>query len=85
VLYRIQLKPAARRDLVGLPRDALKRIDEKIRSLAGTPRPFGVEKLSGEHSIFRVRVGEYRILYSVDDRDCTVLVTRIRHRREVYR
>ena len=83
--YRIYLKPAARRDLHALPRETLKRVDAKILSLADQPRPMGAEKLAGENSALRVRVGDYRILYIVDDARAEILVTRIRHRREVYR
>lgn len=83
--YRIELTPAAQRDLRSLDRPLLRRIDAKIRALAEDPRPLGVEKLTGEGNIYRVRVGDYRILYQIDDAVVIVLVVRVRHRRDVYR
>ena len=83
--YIIELRPAARRDLNDLPRDILPRISRKIDSLAGNPRPPGVEKLSGSEDSYRVRVGDYRILYEIRDKALLVVVVRIRHRREAYR
>jgi len=85
VSYIIELRPAARRDLNDLPRDILPRISRKIDSLAGNPRPPGVEKLSGSEDSYRVRVGDYRILYEIRDKALLVVVVRIRHRREAYR
>lgn len=83
--YRVELTPAAERYLRGLDRPVLRRIDAKIRALAEDPRPNGVEKLTGDDGIFRVRVGDYRILYTIEDAELVILVVRIRHRREVYR
>jgi mRNA interferase RelE/StbE len=85
VAYRVELTPAAQRDLRSLDRPVLRRIDAKIRSLAEEPRPHGVEKLAGDSEVYRVRVGDYRILYQIDDAVLVVLVVRVRHRREVYR
>ncbi len=83
--YRVELTPAAQRDLRSLDRPVLRRIDARIRSLAEEPRPHGVEKLAGDSEVYRVRVGDYRILYQIDDAVLVVLVVRVRHRREVYR
>jgi mRNA interferase RelE/StbE len=85
VAYRVELTPAAQRDLRSLDRPVLRRIDARIRSLAEEPRPHGVEKLAGDSEVYRVRVGDYRILYQIDDAVLVVLVVRVRHRREVYR
>jgi mRNA interferase RelE/StbE len=82
---RVELTPAAQRDLRSLDRPVLRRIDARIRSLAEEPRPPGAEKLAGESEVYRVRVGDYRILYQIHDAVLTVLVVRVRHRREVYR
>lgn len=82
--YAIDLTPAASRDLKAIrDRDLLERIDKKILSLSNNPRQHGSENLEGD--TYRVRVGKYRIIYEVDDDSHSVSVTRVRHRREVYR
>ena len=83
--YRIELTPAARRDLKSLAKDVLKRVDAKILSLARNPRPHGVKMLHGQAGFLRVRVGDHRIVYCVEDDRLLVLIVRIGHRREVYR
>jgi mRNA interferase RelE/StbE len=83
--YKIVVTPAAGRDLGSLPRSVLKRIDAKILSLGRDPRPAGVKKLAGHEGFLRVRVGDYRIIYQVEDDRLVVLVVRVGHRREVYR
>jgi mRNA interferase RelE/StbE len=60
------------------------RLRAAIDALAVEPRPRGAEKLAGRDD-YRIRVGDYRVVYAVDDRDRLVLVARIAHRREVYR
>jgi len=62
----------------------LRRVTERIRGLAQNPRPSGSEKLSGQDR-YRIRQGDYRIVYAVDDETRTVEVVKIGHRREVYR
>lgn len=83
--YRIEFKPSAGREFSGLPKKIQKRIAVKINSLADTPRPRGGEKLEGSEHRYRVRVGDYRIIYEVRDEVLLILVVRIGHRREVYR
>ena len=83
--YRIEVTNAARRAMAKLPADVLKRIDAKILSLADNPRPQGVEKLTSTEKIYRVRVGDYRIVYYIDDGVLVVTVVKVAHRREVYR
>lgn len=83
-VYRVELTRSAERDLRRLPRHVLKRIDRKILGLADDPWPGGVKKLQGSESTYRIRVGDYRILYEVEDEAILVLVVRVRHRREVY-
>jgi mRNA interferase RelE/StbE len=83
--HSIELRPAAQRDLKALPRDVLPRIIKKIDSLSENPRPTGVEKLSGSENSYRVRVGDYRILYGIHDRVLLVLIVKVKHRRESYR
>jgi mRNA interferase RelE/StbE len=85
VAYRLQDTAAARRDLQALPREILRRIEARIQALAEHPRPRGVERVRGTPGGLRVRVGDYRILYTVDDAQQVVTIGRVRHRRDVYR
>lgn len=68
-----------------LPRDMLVRIDRAVLALADNPRPPGAKMLRGSTDLYRIRVGDHRIIYSVEDRIVTVCVVRVRHRREAYR
>ncbi|MBU4270514.1 MAG: type II toxin-antitoxin system RelE/ParE family toxin [Planctomycetes bacterium] len=83
--YEIVLTAAARRNLKSLPRTILKRVDAKLLGLGLNPRPPDAKKLRDRDGLMRVRVGDYRILYRVEDERLVVLVVRIGHRREVYR
>lgn len=83
--YRIQILPRAERALTALPADVQQRIDARIQSLAASPRPPGVEKLAGAEGLYRVRVGDHRVVYTIRDDVLLVLVVRIGHRGEVYR
>jgi mRNA interferase RelE/StbE len=82
--YRLQIKPSAVKELEALPAKERRRIVAKIRRLATDPRPPGSEKISG-HELYRVRQGNYRILYSVEDAAFCLVVVKIGHRRDVYR
>jgi mRNA interferase RelE/StbE len=82
--YKLQIKPSAVKELEALPPKERQRIVTKIRKLATDPRPSGSEKLSG-HQLYRVRQGNFRILYSVDDAAFCLIVVKIGHRRDVYR
>ena len=83
--YRIELRPAAMRELAKLEMSARRRIAATLRSLEKTPRPPGVEKLQGHDQRYRVRCGDYRIIYQIEDKLLIILVLRIAHRRQVYR
>ena len=83
--YRIELRPAAFRDLSKLDTPWRQKIAQKVDGLAANPRPSGVEKLKGQDNRYRLRLGDYRIIYEVRDQVLLVLVIRIGHRREVYR
>jgi mRNA interferase RelE/StbE len=85
VAHRLLIRPAAERDLRALTPTILERVDARIRSFADNPRPRGVERLRGPQGGLRLRVGDYRILYDVDDTQQVVMIGRVRHRREVYR
>lgn len=85
VAYAVEVTSAAARQIVKLPQSERPKIWQKINALADNPRPPGVEKLSGAKDAYRIRVGNYRIVYTVDDSVTVVTVTRVAHRREVYR
>jgi mRNA interferase RelE/StbE len=83
-VYSIFFKDSVRKDLDSIARNNLQRIIERIGNLAEDPRPVGCEKLSGQEK-YRVRQGNYRIIYSIQDTELTVWVVKVGHRREVYR
>ena len=82
--YRLLIKPSAAKELERTPLDIRRRIVIRMEKLSGDPRPSGSQKL-GARDIYRVRQGDYRILYEVNDRTRTVTVFKIGHRSEVYR
>jgi len=82
--YRLLIKPSAVRELETLPARDRRRMVAKIEGLARNPRPPGSEKLSGEEK-YRLRQGDFRVLYSIEDASVTLTVVKIGHRREVYR
>jgi mRNA interferase RelE/StbE len=84
--YRILLKASAAKEIekVGTKSDR-RRIIEKIGDLAGDPRPKGSEKLAGYVDRYRVRQGDYRIVYLIDDKELEVTVYKVGHREDVYR
>ncbi len=83
--YSILVRPAAARDLKVLSPEIRKRIDKVIDRLSNDPRPSGSRKLVGFEDEWRVRVGDYRVLYLIRDSDRQVVIARIAHRREAYR
>jgi mRNA interferase RelE/StbE len=85
VRYRVELVPSAARAFRKLDHRTQLRVERKIESLADDPRPSGVKLLSLKERIYRVRAGDFRILYQVNDRVLTILVIAIGHRREVNR
>lgn len=82
--YQIHLRPRARKEFLGLPPDIARKLHEAIQSLQMDPRPRQSSKLSGGQG-YRLRVGNYRVLYDIDDPLKVVTVYRIKHRREAYR
>ena len=84
--YRVLIQPSAGRELeaVGQKKDR-ERIVARIRSLGSEPRPHGGEKLSNKFGLYRVRVGSYRVVYTIDDSATEVHVVKVGHRRDVYR
>jgi mRNA interferase RelE/StbE len=84
-MYRVFVERSAEKDLRRLPLDVRFRVADALRSLANDPRPVGSRKLPGMKRDWRIRVGDYRIIYEIADAVKVVRVYRVRHRREVYR
>ena len=84
-VYKITFARSARKELEALPTNMAGRILEKIESLAEYARPAGCRKLSGVMGLWRLRVGQYRIIYKIDDDNRTIDVVIIRHSGDVYR
>lgn len=83
--YSILLAPPAERQLKSLTDSVQKRIVKRLKSLRENPRPQGVKKLVGEEHLYRIREGDYRIIYTIQDKELIVLVVKIGDRKEVYR
>ncbi len=83
--YSVRIKKSAAKELEAVPRKDRERIIGRIRALGENPRPAGAEKLAGATDKFRLRQGDYRILYTVEDESLTVDVVKIGHRKDVYR
>ena len=83
--YTVEFSPAAEREYGKLARGIQLRLRPRIDALADAPRPAGAKKLKGAGELWRIRVGDYRIVYEVRDRTLLVLVVRVAHRRQVYR
>jgi mRNA interferase RelE/StbE len=83
--YRVEVKESAIKELARLQSDIGKRILHSIEMLASNPRPIQSRKLSASISSHRLRVGDYRVLYQVDDSEKLISVYKVGHRREIYR
>ena len=82
--YRVILPKSVQKELDRLPDDAVRRILARLAELEANPRPTDVKKLKGRKA-WRIRVGDYRVIYEIHDRQLQILVITIGHRREVYR
>ena len=83
--YSISLKPSVEKDMQGLSSGMISRVMQRVESLASNPFPPGVIKLATTERLYRVRVGNYRVVYEVNAATTHIIVHYIRHRREVYR
>ena len=83
--YSLTIARSARKEIEKLPTREVNRIFTKIEDLAKLPRPEGCRKLVGETDLWRIRVGEYRVIYSIDDQQRIVDIIAVRHRRDAYR
>jgi mRNA interferase RelE/StbE len=82
--YRLEVKRSAAKEIADLPKAECQRVVAKIQLLARAPRPQGCEKLSGAEK-YRIRQGNYRILYEIDDSTKSVTIVKVGNRKEIYR
>lgn len=85
MIYQIEYAPKAGRDFKKLDKTVQRQLMPKIEALAKNPRPHGVEKLEGEDNLYRIRSGDYRVVYQIQDKALIILLVKIGHRREIYR
>ncbi len=83
--YAVIWQPQASKQAESLDYTIARRIHQAVGKLASAPRPSGCTKLAGAADLWRIRVGQYRVVYAIRDRELVVLVVRVGHRREVYR
>jgi mRNA interferase RelE/StbE len=83
--HRIIISKSVQKQIDALPNEMSDRVAEKLQQLAEEPRPFGVVKQKGSNDEYRIRVGDYRIRYEIDDKDKSIRLLQCKHRREVYR
>ena len=84
-MYEVLLERRAERDLKRLEAKEFHRITREIKALAENPRPPGCRKIAGSERDWRIRIGDYRVIYELDEEAKVVRVMRVRHRREAYR
>jgi mRNA interferase RelE/StbE len=82
--YAITFARSARKELEELDTTVVSRIFQKIEALAREPRPAGCRKLKGSRDLWRIRIGDYRVLYAVNDNECLVDMIAVRHRSKAY-
>lgn len=82
--YSIEFKQSAKKELAQLPRPIAEKVAERIKALADNPRPDGCKKLSGSTYSYRIRINEYRVVYSIIDQCLVIQVIKIGHRKDVY-
>jgi mRNA interferase RelE/StbE len=85
VSYRVIVKPSAERAVERLPLAVATRVVAALTALAEDPRPHGCTKMQGAPNLWRIRTGDYRIVYEIDDRAIVIVVLRVAHRKDVYR
>lgn len=83
--FRVEWKKSTKKDLRKLPPSVVDRVVEAVTGLAENPFPHGVEKLTGSEHAYRIRLGDYRIVYEVVTESALVEIQRVRHRKDVYR
>jgi mRNA interferase RelE/StbE len=83
--YMVEVTSRARKNLREVPAGIQRKLIRRMEGLAENPRPAGAKKLQGLEDTYRIRVGDYRVVYEIKDDELVVLVIRVRHRRDVYR
>jgi mRNA interferase RelE/StbE len=83
--HKVVFATSAAKEFRALPIQLKQQVGAAVDGLASNPRPAGVRKLEGGTDLYRVRVGQYRVVYEIDDEALIVRITRVRHRRDVYR
>jgi len=83
--YEIIIRPTAEKSLDKIPRPVRRRIADELEELRSNPHPAGVIKLAGYENLWRIRVGDYRVVYEIHDDQLVILVLRVAHRKDVYR
>jgi mRNA interferase RelE/StbE len=81
--YKVYFKKSVEKDFSAVPKKALQKILRRIKALAADPRPLGCEKLTGQER-YRIRQGRYRIVYSIQDKQLTVWIVKVGHRKDIY-
>lgn len=84
-LYRIEWKQSARKELRKLAKTAIPKVIEAVTVLAEDPHPIGSKKLRGSERMYRIRVGDYRVVYSIFSDELIIEVVRVSHRKDIYR
>ncbi len=82
--YRIEWRPRARKAFLALDKPVRRRIGEAVDALAADPRPAAAKMITGAHGVLRIRAGDYRVLYTIDEGRLVVLVLDAGHRSEIY-
>jgi mRNA interferase RelE/StbE len=83
--YTIVIPRAVQKQLDALPNDVYERIATKIQQLAKDPRPDGVTKMKGTDNEYRIRIGDYRVRYEINDKELIILLLQCKHRKDVYK
>ncbi|MEH1888341.1 MAG: type II toxin-antitoxin system RelE/ParE family toxin [Nostoc sp.] len=83
--YAIIISKSVQKQIDNLPNDVIERVIEKIQNLALEPRPDGIVKLKGSDNEYRIRIGDYRVRYEIDDQSQLVQILQCKHRKDVYR
>ena len=83
--FKIQWRNSTKKDLRSLPRQEVARVVSAVADLANDPQPHGSQKLSGSERTYRIRVGDYRVVYEISAESGVVEIQRVRHRKDVYR
>lgn len=83
--FTVRFSPSATKELEALPAEIQERVERAVVPLADNPRPLGSRKLKGADNQYRIRVGRYRVIYEIHEKEVVVLIVRISHRKDAYR